>query len=81
MPIRVAKSIAPSASSTVAGNRSRISSVIGRRDAMLVPRSPSRDRLEVPPVLDVDRVVEPVLVTDLRDRLVRRPLAQQRLGG
>jgi hypothetical protein len=28
------------ASSKVAGNRSRISSVIGRRDAMLVPRSP-----------------------------------------
>ena len=40
MPMKVAKSIAPIASSIVAGNRSVISSVIGRRDAMLVPRSP-----------------------------------------
>ncbi len=40
MPIRVANSIAEIASSTVAGKRSWISSVIGRREAMLVPRSP-----------------------------------------
>ena len=40
MPRKVAKIIAPNASSIVAGNRSRISSVIGRREAMLVPRSP-----------------------------------------
>ncbi len=40
MPIRVANSIAEIASSTVAGNRSWISSVIGRRERMLVPRSP-----------------------------------------
>jgi hypothetical protein len=37
------------------------------------------DRLEVAPVLLVEGVVEAVLVADLRDRLVRRPLSQQRL--
>ena len=40
IPISVAKSIAVIASSMVAGNRSRSSSVIGRREAMLVPKSP-----------------------------------------
>ena len=53
--------------------------MIGRRDAMLVPEVARADRLEVAPVLLVDRLVEPVLVTDLRDRLCRRTLAEQRL--
>ena len=38
-PTKTAKIPAANASSIVAGNRSRISVVIGRRDAMLVPRS------------------------------------------
>ena len=38
MPNETAKIIAPSASSTVAGNRILISSVTGRNDEMLVPR-------------------------------------------
>jgi hypothetical protein len=38
------------------------------------------DRLEVAPVLDVERIVEAVLVTDLRDRLLGCTLAQERLG-
>ena len=45
------------------------------------PEVARSDRLEVPPVLLVDRVVEPVLVSDLRDGLRRRALAEQRLGG
>ena len=40
MPSTSAKIIAASASSTVAGKRSRISVVTGRRDVMLVPRLP-----------------------------------------
>jgi hypothetical protein len=36
--------------------------------------------LQVAPVLLVDRLVEAVLLADLRDRLVRGPLAEQRLG-
>ena len=38
------------------------------------------DRLEVAPVLLVERVVEAVLVTNLRDRLRRGPLPEERLG-
>src|SRR6185312_3912919 len=37
------------------------------------------DRLQIAPVLLVDRRVELVLVPDLRDELRRRPLAEQRL--
>jgi hypothetical protein len=80
MPISVAKSIAPSASSIVAGNRSLSSSVMGtpRGDARAEVAVAERP-LEIPPVLLVDRLVEAVLLPDLRDRLVGRPLAQQRL--
>ena len=81
-PNATAKIIAPSASSTVAGKRILISSVTGRKDVMLVPRLQLHDRLvEVAPVLDVDRLVEAELVVDLRDRLRRRPLAEQPLRG
>ena len=38
------------------------------------------DRLQVAPVLLVERVVEAVLVADLRDRLRRGPLPEERLG-
>ena len=41
IPKMVAKSIAPTASSTVAGNRSLSSSITGTRVCELVPRSPS----------------------------------------
>ncbi len=40
IPTSTAKIPAATASSIVAGNRSRSSSVISRREAMLVPRSP-----------------------------------------
>ena len=53
----------------------------GRRVLIVVPRSPLADRLQVAPVLDVDRLVEAVLLLDLPDRLRRRPLTEQRLGG
>ena len=41
----------------------------------------ARERLQVRPVLDVDGLVEPVLMTDLCDGLRRGVLAQERLGG
>ena len=47
---------------------------------MLVPRSPLQRRLQVVPVLHVDRLVEPVLVLgSARSSSRRRPLAEQRL--
>ena len=46
-----------------------------------MPRSPWPIVLQVAPVLDVERLVEPVLMADLRDRLRRRALAEQRLRG
>jgi hypothetical protein len=44
------------------------------------PEVAGADGLQVPPVLLVEGLVETVLVADLGDRLVRRPLAEQRLG-
>ena len=80
MPRKVAKIMALNASSIVAGKRSRISSVIGRRGGDARPEVARADRLQVPPILLVDRVVEPVLVANLRHRLCRGPLTEQRLG-
>ena len=40
----------------------------------------ARRRLHVVPVLDVNRLVEPVVALDLGDRLGGRALAEQRLG-
>ena len=47
------------------------------RDAR--PEVARADRLQVAPVLLVERIVEAVLVADLGDRLVGGPLAEQRL--
>ncbi len=47
------------------------------RDAR--PEVTRADRLQVAPVLLVERIVEAVLVADLGDRLVGGPLAEQRL--
>ena len=81
MPIKIEKIAAATASSS------------GRREALADLGEhglPGRDRraelelrrlLEVLPVLHVDRLVEPVLMVDLADRLRRRPLAEQRLRG
>ena len=79
IPISVANSIA--VESELDGRREPLAELLGDR----APRGDARaevarpDGLQVAPVLLVERVVEAVLVADLRDRLVGRPLAEQRL--
>ena len=80
-PTEIAKSIAAIASSIVAGKRCSSSYVIVRVRRDAGAEVAAADRLQVVPVLDVDGLVEPVLMTDLCDGLWCGVLAEQRLGG
>ena len=73
----IAKRPAAIASSTVAGKRCLNSVVTGWREVELVPNFSVAICCDVLPVLDVDRLVEPVLVLDRRDRLGGRPLTEE----
>ena len=79
-PTTIAKNIAASASSTVAGKRwpELVRDRPGRRDAR--PEVAVHGRVEVAPVLHVDRLVEAVLVADACDLLGRGVLAEQCFG-
>jgi hypothetical protein len=81
MPKIVAKIIAPIASSTVAGKRLSSSVTASRRRRARAQVELADDVLRVAPVLDVDRVVEAELLSDLGNRLLVSPLAEQCLGG